>query len=164
MNLTIPIRAQSSTSSWSRQLRGSSSRKSLKADRKRYVFSMITAVLLVGALIVGSIGGMMHMASAKDNFSSRNYNYYSSGNNKNRGYNDSNSTNNQAKPSATSRTAPSSNHAATPTSTKQTAPAQPAKTTPAPEVTASAPQTPTPTEITPQIVAESPAPKPASTA
>lgn len=164
MNLTIPIRAQSSTSSWSRQLRGSSSNKYSKADRKRYIFSMITATLLVGSLIVGSIGGVIQSASARDNFSSRSYNY-SPNTSQNRGSNTNNQTSNSS-PSKTTTTTPATTKTTAPSiTTKVTPTAQPAATTPAPAAQTATPVAVTPAKVvTPQIVAQPPAPAPVDTA
>jgi hypothetical protein len=75
MNLTIPKRAQNSTSSSSHFLRGSSSVQSSKAERKRYVFSMTAGLLVIATLAVSSVGGMLHTASARDNFASRSFTY-----------------------------------------------------------------------------------------
>jgi len=157
MNLTIPIRAQSSTSSWARHMRGSSSVNTIKADRKRYLFSMITATLLVGTLLAGSIGGIMQSASARDNFSSRNY--YSPGSSQNRGASRSNQT----------TQTPSRGTTSTQTSTKTPPPAtpvtpaapQPAPTTPAPATAQTATPVVAKAPVTPQIVS---APTPVDTA
>ena len=197
MNLTIPIRAQSSTSSWSRQLRRHYSTKpytgyapkNIKADRKRYVFSMITAMFLTGALVVGSMGGILNVASARSNNGFNNLNR-----NSNSSSNSNSSTNSNKSNSSTSNTSKSntSTSSSTPSKTTNSNPATPAKTTttttpaktvvppPSPAQTAPATPvattTPAPTQTvtqapaataTPQIVAQPAAaqePKPVDTA
>ncbi|RWZ78311.1 MAG: hypothetical protein EOT05_00915 [Candidatus Microsaccharimonas sossegonensis] len=144
MNLTIPTRAKSSTSSWSRQLRGSSSRKILRAGRKRYIFSIITAALLTGTVIAGSIGSVVQVASARDNFSPQNsHDQLNSPQNQSRGeIRNGNSAETKA-PTPTNtktQTALSSNNA----------PVQPATTTPARKPTPTASPSPMQT-VTSQV-------------
>jgi len=70
MNLTIPIRAQNSSSSLSRGVGGNSSRIYLwrrqKSTHTRLVLSLVAAGLLVGALVTGSVGSVMYSASAQN--------------------------------------------------------------------------------------------------
>jgi len=113
---------------------------------------MITAVFLVGTLTVGSLGGLMQSASARDNYSSRNNNYYGNANsNRNSDRSDRNQSTNESSRNT-------SNESTTTTSRTTTPPATPA-VTPAP----AAPVAPTPTPaevvpvqapVTPQIVSQ----------
>jgi hypothetical protein len=68
MNIIIPIKADNSTSSRSRLMRGYASVKTSRANRKRYISSMITGTFLVSALLIGSVGGNLHNAAASDTF------------------------------------------------------------------------------------------------
>jgi len=75
MNLTIPIRAENSNSSLTRDMGGyslvrhSSTNvwKNTKSDQKRFILSIVTVGLLVSTLAVGSIGSVMQSASAREN-------------------------------------------------------------------------------------------------
>ena len=60
MNLTIPIRAENSSSSLSRGIGGNSS----IVHPSRLILSIVTTGVVVSALAVGSIGGIMQSASA----------------------------------------------------------------------------------------------------
>ena len=69
MNFTIPIRAQSSTSSQSRQLRDTFSSKLRKANRRQGIYIVLAVTTLLGTLITASTSGVSQIASASDNFS-----------------------------------------------------------------------------------------------
>jgi len=61
MNLTIPIRAENSSSSLSRGIGGNSS----IVHPSRLILSIVTTGIVVSALAVGSVGGIMQSASAQ---------------------------------------------------------------------------------------------------
>ncbi|MDB5179746.1 MAG: hypothetical protein JWN12_378 [Candidatus Saccharibacteria bacterium] len=117
---------------------------------------MITAVLLIGTLVASSVGGMLQVASARDNYPP------------NSGQNSSPSSpsgNTQNPSNQTSPATPTTANTTTPATTSEVPPApQPDATTPAPQATpapAAAASQPAPavaTSVTPQIVAETPAP------
>ena len=165
MNLTIPIRAQNSTTSWTRGTRGNFSgkytRKYNGADNKRYIFSLITVALLVSTLVVGSVGGIVQMASARDNYSRRGQGQYYQSQNTNSSRND----NNTAKP-ATTTPAVTASPSKTTTNTAPTTTAKPAVTAPAATTPAPA-AVPEKAAVAPQIVSQPAvveAPKPVDTA
>jgi len=167
MNLTIPIRATNSKSSLTRDMGGYSSVgrssanvwKNTKSDQKRFILSIVTVGLLVSTLVVGSVGGVMQSASAKENT------WYGQGsqnndNNSRNGQTYSNANRNDTQPtntaggSTTSR--PTTQTPVTTTPTNTVTPAAPAPATPA--VTQPAP-TPAPVATpartaTPQIAAQ----------
>ncbi|MBC7459282.1 hypothetical protein H7200_01040 [Candidatus Saccharibacteria bacterium] len=66
MNLTIPIRANSSTSSLSRDVRGNSLKRAHRLNRQRYIFSMTTAIFVTGTLVMGGVGSIATTASAHE--------------------------------------------------------------------------------------------------
>ena len=175
MNLTIPIRATNSNSSLTRDMGGYSSVrhsstnvwKNTKSDQKRFVLSIVTVGLLVSTLAVGSIGGVMQSASARENTwygqgsqnNSRNNNNYS---NTNR--NDTHSNNPNTSGPTTGRPSTQTPVTTTPPTTTPTKVAPPAAT-PQPAATpVAAPTAAAPTQVvTPQVVsqpaiAETPAP------
>jgi len=169
VNLTIPIRAQNSTTSWTRGTRGNFSgkytRKYNGADNKRYIFSLITVALLVSTLVVGSVGGIVQMASARDNYSRRGQGQYYQSQNTNSSRNDNNT--NTAKP-ATTTPAVTASPSKTTTNTAPTTTAKPAVTAPAVAATTPAPAAVAEkAAVTPQIVSQPAvveAPKPVDTA
>lgn len=141
MNLTIPIRAQSSKRSWSRQLQGKSSARFISshrnAERKRYIFTVITATLLIGTLVVGSVGGLIQSASALSG-----YDYYFNNLTKK---NDASKASNATTKSGATGSSSSSNASKTTTSSANTS-----KTT-------------TPTVVTPTQTTQTTTPAPAAT-
>ena len=160
MNLTIPIRAQNSTTSWSRDSRGNFPGKHTwryaRGEHKRYIFSLITVGLLVSTLVVGSVGSMVQMASARDNYGWRGQSNRQNNNDRGGSSNSSrNSNTNTPAPTTTTKTA-------TPAKTTTVAPT----TTPPPATPAPAVATPAPKQVvTPQIVAQpAAAPEPVDTA
>jgi len=163
MNLTIPIRAANSNSSLTRDMGGYSSVrhsstnvwKNTKSDQKRLVLSIVTVGLLVSTLAVGSIGGIMQSASAKEN------NWYGQGS-QNNGRNSQNYYSNTDRNNNQPTTTPSRPSTQNPVTTTPdtTTPTQVAPTTtPAPAATVATPsQAATPQVVVQPAIVETPTP------
>jgi len=129
--------------------------KQNQSDRKRYIVSLVTIALLVSTLIVGSVGSMMQMASARDNYSRRGQYYPTQNTNSSRNNSSNGASSNNNTPAKPATTTPAVTASPSKTTTNTTTTAKPAATTPAPAVAAPAPAPePAKVVVTPQIVSQ----------